>query len=67
MTEIPGTAAKHAIITPECRRYRGDEAAAIEATERIGDELFKCLEGWPIDGAKFHVVLTIERLPSGDT
>ena len=61
-TEIPGTCAKHAIITPACRTNKGDEAAAIEATERISDELFECLKGYPVDGAKFHVVLTVERL-----
>jgi len=65
-TTIPGICAKHAIITPDCRRGRGDESAAIEAMERVSDELFKLMEEWPEDGARFHIVLTVERLSTKD-
>ena len=61
MSRIPGIPAKHAIISDDCRRGRGDDGAIDEAIRRMReayDQLMKC---WPVGrGTKFHVVLTVE-------
>lgn len=58
---IPG-AAKHAIITDECRRNKGDDAVIEEALQRLRDEWPKVAKGWPVgSGGRFHVVLIVER------
>ncbi len=60
---IPG-AAKHAIITDECRRNKGDERVMEEALQRLRDEWPNVANGWPVGaGGRFHVVLIVERPP----
>lgn len=61
-TTIPGLKAKHAIITPACRK-RGDDVAIAEATARML-VAFWDIAGVPAnEGANFHLVLTVEREP----
>jgi hypothetical protein len=58
---IPG-AAKHAIITDQCRQNKGDQAVMDEACERLRDEWRHVAAGWPVgSGARFHVALIVER------
>ena len=59
VTSIPGSCAKHAIITPTCVANRGVGGAWEEAESRLRDEFYACAEGNPT--ATFHVVLTVER------
>ncbi len=58
---IPGTIAKHAIVTDTCRRNKGDYPAGDEAVTRLLNEYFECMDAWKDKGAQFHFVLTIER------
>ena len=60
--ELPGMCAKYAIITPTCRKNKGDAAVIEETIERIRSELEKCLPNWPSDAANFHVAMTVEPL-----
>lgn len=60
--ELPGMCARHAIITPTCRKNKGDDAVIEETIERIRSELRGCLPNWPIDTANFHVAMTVEPL-----
>ncbi len=61
-SKIPGSMAKHAIISDDCRTNRTDAGALDEAFDRVREEYFRCAAGWPIGkGAKFHIALTIER------
>lgn len=54
-------AAKHAIITDECRTNKGDEAVMEEALQRLRDEWPRVANGWKVGkGCKFHVVLIVE-------
>ena len=54
--------AKHCIITDECRQNRGDIGAAVEAIERVQDELKILLQNWPVgNGTTFHLKLEVER------
>ncbi|HEX2882218.1 MAG TPA: hypothetical protein VHO25_22010 [Polyangiaceae bacterium] len=62
-TKTPGLCAKHAIITPTCRQ-KGDEAVIDEALARLRAEYIATAPNWPLDGARFHVVLTVERIGS---
>lgn len=68
MAHIPGTPAKHAIITDTCRANRTDGGAFDEAVQRLWDEYLACTKGHPQGaGTQFHLVLTVERAPeSGD-
>lgn len=64
--EIPGTTARHAIITDTCRANHTDMGAFEEAVRRLREEYEACLRGWPVGkGVKFHVALLVER-PSND-
>ena len=66
-TLVPGPAAIHAVITPECIRVRGREGAIDEAMKRARNALAESVDGWHGQGrgdaVKFHVVVTAERLP----
>lgn len=59
--DVPGTIAKHRIITRECRKRHIGEILH----EVSGDVLAEIVEidrGWPKDSdVKIHVVVTIER------
>ena len=63
MSHIPGTTAKHAIVTDACREARGDEGAVDEALSRLREEsLVYMLPCWPKGkGLKLHFVLSAER------
>ncbi len=65
-TKIPGSKAKHAIITPHCRRvarpaWNEDpaEAAFMEAVDRLHEEYMAICANRD-DGFNAHLVLTIE-------
>lgn len=61
MTNIPGTIAKHRIITRACRRRHIGEILA-EVNEDVCNELIALDEGWPNDSdVKFHVMIVVER------
>ena len=61
-TQIPGIAARHAIITPACRGPEGEGAmgAFEEAVNRVRQEYIAC-EAQYATKANFHLVLTVER------
>ena len=60
--EVPGMQAIHAVISDDCRKGRGDNGAIEEALDRARKELRACMGGWQQGrGAKFHVVVTVER------
>ena len=63
MAEIPGAAASHQIITPECRSGRGDEGAFVEAMLRVRTEYLSIVEGWAGKERQptLRLVLTMER------
>ena len=67
-SEVPGTIARHIIITPECLEGRGQENAIDVAFGHVKDELKACIAGWSrnednkVKGASFHLILTVERL-----
>lgn len=55
-------AAKHAIITDECRTNRGDSGAFEEAVNRLRQEYHVAAKNWGTDkGVKLHVILAVER------
>jgi len=64
-TIIPGLAAKHAIVTPECRFNRTVVGALEEALERLECEYLICTRLPDNKGATYHFVLTIERPETG--
>lgn len=67
MANIPGTPAKHAIITDTCRANRTDRGAFDEAIERLRQEYDACMKGHPNGlGTQFHLVLTVERAAHAD-
>lgn len=61
---VPGVKAKHAVVTPACRRNRGELEAFDEAARRLREEYAAVLEGWKRSGQaerlNFHLVLTVE-------
>jgi len=59
-TVVPGIKARQAIITPECRAAHGDIGALLEAFERLRADYQDTLKVRGEDGAKYHVVLTVE-------
>lgn len=71
-TPIDGTCACHAIITDECRANRGNIGALTEACRRLLAQYRQATDektGFKVgSGAKFHVVLTVERpeRPNGE-
>jgi hypothetical protein len=60
-TKIPGLAAKHAIVTPTCRKNRTALGALAEAIERLQLEYIACVDVPENENAVYHFVLTIER------
>lgn len=60
---IPGAAAQHAIITPECIAGRGEEGAVDEALARLRVSALDAIKGWRDSERqpRFHLVLTVER------
>ena len=62
-TKIPGLAAVHAIIKPECRELRGDHGAIDEAIRRVRLQYDGIVNGWKGESAQptFRLVLTVER------
>lgn len=63
---VPGSIAKHAIITDTCRANRTDAGAFDEAVARLREEYEACVEGWRgKPGVQFHVVLTLEKPEPG--
>jgi len=68
VTEIPGAALSHAIITPTCMTNRGIYGALDEAIARLTDQYVLVIEGWrdqPVMPT-IHVVLTVERPDPAD-
>ena len=61
-TKIPGICARHAVITPQCRK-RGDAVVIREACERIREMYEGLAKHWGPDAIRCHVVLTVEKLP----
>lgn len=57
---IPGIAAQHAVITPQCRSGKTAGGAFEEAVERLRQEYEACQNDANTD-ANFHLVLTVER------
>jgi len=58
----PGIKAKHAIITPNCRRVQGGEAEAFRiAAARLQSEYGRLLAFSANSSANFHLILTVER------
>lgn len=57
--------AQHAIITPTCRRNKGDAGALNEAFSRLRKQYEQSVEGWG-DRANYHIKLEIERLPESE-
>lgn len=60
-TRTPGMSASHAIITEECLENRGEQGAIDEALDRTRESLEQCVPAWAGKGARFHVVVVIER------
>lgn len=60
-TKIPGLCAKHAIVTPECRKNRTPLGALAEAIERLQLEYVACSQVLENKNVTYHFVLTVER------
>lgn len=61
-TKLPGLKSFHAVITPACRRGRGDQGAINETLTRLAADLVELLGNWPEDReATFHIVTTVDR------
>ena len=61
MAQIPGDAAKHRIITRQCRHRPIDDVIQ-EVLVDITRELYALDSGWPKDSdVKFHVAIIVER------
>lgn len=61
-TTISGLCANHCVVTDVCRTNRGDEGAIEETMRRTRKTLEGVISGWARgSGAKFHVVVTVER------
>jgi hypothetical protein len=66
MSNIPGTVARHRIISRNCRRRHIGEIIA-EVNESVTEELVALDESWPKDSdVRFHVVVTVERPAPAD-
>lgn len=66
---LPGIKAKHAIITPNCRKVQGgDKEAFNEAARRLLDEYLAIiyLRG-DKKRANYHLVLTVESIDREST
>ncbi len=61
MSNVPGITAKHAIITPTCRANKGNSDAFREAVERMFTEYDLLIRHRGEDGARYHLVLSVER------
>lgn len=61
MADIPGSVAKHRFISDNCVRLKGQAPAIEEALEDARAFLLDALSKWRGKGAKFHVVVTVER------
>jgi hypothetical protein len=61
--KIPGIAAKHCIVTDNCRKVQGGSIEAIdEALRRIRDEAIRTLPHWPIgNDHRFHFVFSVDN------
>jgi hypothetical protein len=66
MSAVPGINALHAVITPVCRKNRGQDGAFDEAVRRIREEYDSVIKGWTEngkpDGINLHLVLSVERV-----
>lgn len=60
MSAVPGINAKHRIITPQCRQNHGDFVALEIAIQDLKDEYKRILEKRGDDGAKYHLVISVE-------
>ena len=61
-TRIPGVAAKHVIISDECRKNRTDQGALQEAVRQVSEEYEHLTKGHPVGKrSRMHLVLTVER------
>lgn len=60
---IPGLKAIHAVITPQCRRNRGNQGAIGEAFDRVLTE-YRTIVNARKDEYQFHLVLMVEKLPA---
>jgi hypothetical protein len=57
--------AKHAIVSPTCRKNKGMPGAGSEAVQRLMEEYYS-LARLPINkDAKFHFILQVEREVEG--
>jgi hypothetical protein len=61
MTRVEGIKAKHAIVTPTCRKSKGQLGAGSEAVQRLMEEYYNLSELEVNKDARFHFVLTVER------
>jgi hypothetical protein len=62
MLSVPGVQLTLQTITGDCRAARGDDGAVDEAVRRAAEILRGALKWWaPGSGAKFHVVVTLEK------
>jgi len=61
MSQIPGITAKHAIITPVCRKNRTDYGAFFEAIERLRTEYLECCKVAENESVNYHLVLSVEQ------
>ena len=60
--KIPGIVARHAIITPNCRKVQGSAYLALqEAFRRIQDEYMACTDIAGNENVNYHLALTVER------
>lgn len=66
-TTMPGLSYSHVIITDDKRRQKGIDGAIDEALMFIRDQYYAlCSDSSVGDGARFHLVLTIERPETGE-
>lgn len=64
-TNIPGLAAKHLIITPQCIQNKGVGGALCEAVNDLEKATLEMIQTGANRGSNFHLVLTVERPPKG--
>ena len=60
-TNLKGIKAKHYIISDNCVEVKGEDGAIDFALEGIKKEFGFLYKNWKGKGAKFHVVITVEK------
>lgn len=62
LTEVPGIAARVAVISSDCRRGRGDVGAVDEALARVRESMLDTVGRWPLEGGPtFFLSFTVDR------